>query len=275
MKIRTLLACLTACVMLTAAGCGSASMNDPNHAVTSGAGIVDERPGAGTTSAAEEEETTEEETVPAGKNGKISFLAVGDNLIHTSVYRTAAEHAEAGEDYNFGYCYQYVADKIKNADLSFINQETVMCGGEFEISGANLNFCSPDELGDELMDLGFDIVNLSNNHILDKGSAGMRACLDYWDNQIERNPGLIVEGVYRDYQDMFNYRTTEVNGITVGVLGYTDHTNGYSLPSDSEMRIPYTSEEDLIKEQVTELKNQVDCVVVSTHWGVEDTHTVP
>ncbi|MBP0972468.1 MAG: CapA family protein [Oscillospiraceae bacterium] len=277
MKLRKMLACLAACVMLTAAGCGSASRNDPNRAVNSGEGVVEDRSGGkNDPQTSPEEETTEEETeAPSGKSGKISFLAVGDNLIHSAVYRTAAEHAENGDAYNFRYCYQYVADKIGAADLAFINQETVICGGEYEISGANLNFCSPDELGDELMDLGFDIINLSNNHILDKGSDGMRACLDYWDTQVDKHPGVIVEGVYRDYQDMFNYRTTEVNGITVGVLGYTDHTNGYSLPSDSEMRIPYTSEEKLIQQQVSELKEQVDCVIVSTHWGVEDTHTVP
>ncbi|MCR4645520.1 MAG: CapA family protein [Oscillospiraceae bacterium] len=277
MKIRKMLACLAACMMLTAAGCGSASRNDPNRAVNSGEGIVDERSGGKTaTEAGQEEETTEAETeAPSGKSGKVSFLAVGDNLIHSAVYRTAAEHAGDGEAYNFRYCYQYVADKIGAADLAFINQETVICGGEYEISGSNLNFCSPDELGDELIDLGFDIINLSNNHILDKGSDGMRACLDYWDSQVDKHPGLIVEGVYRDYQDMFNYRTVEVNGITIGVLGYTDHTNGYSLPSDSEMRIPYTNEEKLIQQQVSELKEQVDCVVVSTHWGVEDTHTIP
>ena len=122
--------------------------------------------------------------------------------------------------------------------------------------------------------MGFDIVNLSNNHILDKGADGMRACMDFWDERVAENPGLIVEGVYRDYQDMFDYRTTEVNGVTVGVLGYTDHTNGYSLPASSEMEIPYLHEEELIEKQIKELSEMVDCVVVSAHWGVEDTHVI-
>lgn len=270
MKHRRLFAGLAACIFLSTAGCGSAERVDPSYVLTDSSAV------SSTASVPlDTEPETAEETEPQGGDGKVSFLAVGDNLIHSRVYKTAAEHAADGETYNFRYCYENLADKIGEADLAFINQETVICGGEFEISGSNLNFCSPDELGDELIDLGFDIINLSNNHILDKGSSGMRACLDYWDGQVGKHPGLIVEGVYRDYQDMFDYRTTEINGVTVGILGYTDHTNGYSLPSDSEMRIPYTSDEDLMEQQVRELSEQVDCVVVSTHWGVEDTHTIP
>lgn len=227
-------------------------------------------------------ETIPAETVPetettapdTAADSKVSFVAVGDDLIHKRVYETAAEHAENGEAYNFHYCYQNVADTIADADLAFINQETVICGGEYEISGSNLNFCSPDELGDELIDLGFDIINMANNHVLDKGSDGMRACLDYWDRQVSAHPGLLVLGAYRDAADRDDYRITEVNGIKVGVLGYTEHTNGYSLPADSEMEIPYTSDRELMQRQIGELKEQADCVVVSAHWGVEDTHVV-
>lgn len=219
-------------------------------------------------------DTLPEETTEPEVSSSVSFVAVGDNLIHSAVYRSAAEHAESGEEYNFGFCYQYVADEIQSADLAFINQETVICNGEFEISGSNLNFNSPNELGDCLIDLGFDIINMANNHVLDKGSSGMRACLDYWDSRVEMHPDLLVLGAYRDYQDMYDYRITEVNGITVGILGYTDHTNGYSLPDNSEMQIPYLHDEEMMQEQVEELSKQVDCVVVSTHWGEEDTHVV-
>ena len=37
-----------------------------------------------------------EETSDTGSDGTISFVAVGDNLIHTAVYRSAAEHTENG-----------------------------------------------------------------------------------------------------------------------------------------------------------------------------------
>lgn len=269
MNVKKTAAFLAACILLTVTGCSGVSRNDPDY-------ITSTEPGQSAVSVSESEQTPEEsltEIKPA--NSSVSFVAVGDNLIHTRVYKTAEEHAADGESYNFRYCYENVADEIAGADLAFINQETVICNGEFEISGSNLNFNSPNELGDALIDLGFDIIGMANNHVLDKGESGMRACLDYWDSRVEANPNLLVLGVYRDYQDMFDYRITEVNGVSVGVLAYTDHTNGYSLPAGSEMEIPYLADTELIEHQIKELKEQVDCVVISAHWGVEDTHTVP
>lgn len=285
MKYRYTALLVSALMLLSAAGCSGAKKYDPDRVVTDDTVAVigdgsDTNPAE--TASGEEfsgETETETETIPEEEKS-LSFVAVGDNLIHSAVYRTAANHAENGKAYDFHYCYQYVADTVKNADLSFINQETVICGDDYEVSGSNLNFNSPTELGDDLIDIGFDIFNMANNHVLDKGSKGMSACLDYWDSQCEKHENIRVLGAYRDYQDMNDYRICEVNGITVGILGYTDHTNGYWLPGDSEMRIPYTSytegdkDWEIMEKQVQELDGMVDCVIVSTHWGVEDTHTV-
>ena len=100
---------------------------------------------------------TQPETEPPPQPSSIRFLAVGDNLIHSCVYHTAENHADSSKSYDFHYCYQYIQNKVKNADLAFINQETVICNDEYEISGSNLNFNSPVELGYDLIDVGFDI----------------------------------------------------------------------------------------------------------------------
>lgn len=266
-------------LLLPAAGCGGKAKVDSNYAADDSLAVIDETGDTAQVSetlpdgAAAQTETTTE-PAPEEPDGTVSFVAVGDNLIHSAVYRTAANHAEDGRDYDFHYCYQYVENLVKEADLAFVNQETVICGEDYEVSGSNLNFNSPTELGDDLIDIGFDIFNMANNHVLDKGSSGMSACLTYWDGQVEKHPDIRVLGAYRDYQDMYDYRIMESNGLKIGILGYTEHTNGYSLPGDSEMRIPYTGDTELMKKQVTELDKLVDCVVVSTHWGVEDTHIV-
>ncbi len=217
---------------------------------------------------------TELPTEPPVQDTAVHFLAVGDNLVQKRVYQSAQKHAAEGEEYNFNYCYKNVADKIAAADLAFINQETIIAGHKYEISGSNFNFNSPTELGDEMVDLGFDIICMSNNHALDKGTGGLGAALDYWDTKIAANPSLRVIGCYRDAQDMENFRISEVNGMTIGYLAYTEHINGYSLPSDSPMKIPLTSETTLIEQQIKALDGMVDAVVVSAHWGAEDTHTV-
>lgn len=277
MKCRHIALAAALLMLLPAAGCGGKEMTDSSFVSSEDSLTVigDEGGTAGMQSGEQESiPETSEETQPPEEESSVSFVAVGDNLIHSAVYKTAANHAENGKEYDFHYCYQYVENKIKEADLAFINQETVICGDDYEITGSNLNFNSPTELGDDLIDIGFDIIGMANNHVLDKGSTGMSACLDYWDSQVEKHPGLLVLGAYRDYQDMYDYRITEVNGIKIGVLAYTEHTNGYELPGGSEMRIPYTWDTELMEKQVRELDALVDCVVVSAHWGVEDSHVV-
>ena len=219
-------------------------------------------------------ETTEPPTEPPFQKADVSFAAVGDNLIHSYVYRTASAHAADGIVYDFHYCYNEVASRIAKADLAFVNQETLICNGKLELSGANLNFNSPVELGYDLADIGFDIFNMANNHVLDKGTEGVGYTLDYWDALREENPNVIVMGAYRNQEDMQNYRIAEKDGLKIGFLGYTEHTNGYSLPEDSELVIPYTSDEELMQTQIRELSEQTDCVIVSMHWGEEDTHEI-
>lgn len=261
------LAAMSAALLLTAAVCGcdmtriSQELPDATSAVLTTEPVPFET---------EPVETTE----PVPQDASVHFLAVGDNLVQKRVYEAAQKHAEDGETYNFNYCYGSVEDRISGADVAFINQETIIAGHEYEISGANFNFNSPTELGDELVELGFDVIGMSNNHALDKGTGGLSASLDYWDGKIAENETLLTVGCYRDEEDMANYRISEVNGMTIGYLAYTEHINGYSLPADSEMKIPLTSETSLIEAQIKELDSMVDAVVVSAHWGAEDTHTV-
>lgn len=65
-----------------------------------------------------------------------------------------------------------------------------------------------------------------------------------------------------------------VDGVTFAFLAYTEHMNGYSIPSDSELRVVLTSETDVIQSQIQEAKEIADVVIVAAHWGVEDVHTV-
>ncbi len=217
---------------------------------------------------------TEPPTEPLFQPAEVSVVAAGDNLIHTCVYKTASKYAADGIVYDFHYCYQNIANRIAAADLAFVNQETLICDGKLELSGSNLNFNSPVELGYNLVDIGFDVFNMANNHVLDKGTEGIEYTLDYWDKIQEANRNVVVLGTYRNEKDMNNYRITEKEGLKIGWLGYTDHTNGYVLPEDTELIIPYMADEELMRSQVQELAEQTDCVVVSMHWGEEDTHEI-
>ena len=195
----------------------------------------------------------------------VHLVCAGDNLIHSSIYKQAKRRAEAnGEDgYDFDYVYEKVEKYLDGADIAILNQETIVTD-ELEPSDYP-RFCSPADLGEKMIEMGFNAFSLSNNHILDRGEEGLLATLRFWDS----HEGIIRYGAYRDEEDMNNIRTMEVNGVTIAFLGYMEHTNGLSLPSDSECKITYFDELDLIEQQVRRADEIADVVIVSAHYGKE------
>lgn len=195
----------------------------------------------------------------------LRMLSVGDNLIHDGIYEQAKKRA-GGDGYDFSYCYARVKDTIASADVATINQETIVAKS-YEPSGYPL-FNSPQELGQTVVDTGFDVVNLANNHMLDKTSKGLAEAIDFWDAT-----GLARTGAYKDTQDLESVEYIEKNGLKIGLVGITQYTNGLVLPSDSPLKYILTSDEATIERKIKAAKAQCDVVLVNVHWGSEYTTT--
>lgn len=197
----------------------------------------------------------------------ITILGAGDDLIHDSLYKQASKRA-GGKEYNFKPVYEHVAKQIKSADIAVVNQETVLAGNVAKLSGYPL-FNSPTAVGDELVNIGFDVINHANNHVLDQGVKGIEATLDYWDTK----PVKVV-GVYRNDADLENIRIVEAKGIKTAHIGITEMTNGLYLPKNSEYKLIKADDTELIKRLIKKAKSMADVVVISVHWGTEDTYTL-
>ena len=196
----------------------------------------------------------------------IRVKAVGDNLIHSSIYEQA--HARAGgEGYDYRYAYENVAGLLGDADISSINQESIIAPAFGPSTYPCFNATA--ELGDLMLEYGFDVFNLANNHCLDKGEAGVFSSLDYW----AERPQAVTTGVYRDEEDYGRIRTIEEKGVTFSFIGVTELTNGLSLPAGSEAVILLGEEEERIEARVREAADSSDVVVVNIHWGNEYTFT--
>lgn len=198
------------------------------------------------------------------KNINIKFLAAGDNIIHSNIYEDAYERArDDTPEYNFYDMYTDIADFVASADIAFVNQETPIAGKEFGYSGYP-NFNSPNEAGDALVDLGFNIVNIANNHMLDKWEAGLRKYIEYWENK-----DVLLLGAFHNAEDYDKIRIYEEQGVKIAFLSYTYGTNGMTLPAGSELIIPLPSDQVLTR-QINLAKEIGDLVFVSIHWGEED-----
>ncbi len=198
----------------------------------------------------------------------ITILGAGDDLIHDVIYQQAQKRA-GGSGYDFKPVYERIANVIKSADISVINQETPLAGKIAAPSGYP-RFNSPTQVGDELINLGFDVINHANNHVLDMGEKGLAATLDYWDTK----PSVKVVGAYRNDEDLQNIRIVEAKGIKTAHIGITEMTNGLYLPKNSNYRLIYADNTALIEKLIKKAKTMADVVVISVHWGNENTYTL-
>lgn len=216
-------------------------------------------------------ETTTSSPLP--EFATVSVAAVGDNLIHSSLYKQAAARygeAHGGEEgYDFEFAYKNIEGIIRRADIAVINQETLICNDVFEPSTYPL-FNSPAALGDHMLDIGFDVFTIANNHTLDKGTEGLSACLDYWDSR----ESAVVCGAYRNAADRANIRTAEFNGITFSFLSYTESLNGLSLPAGSELSIGDAYDIETMKSEIAAANEISDVCVIALHWGVENSDII-
>ncbi len=203
---------------------------------------------------------TSEERAPTYE--KVTFIGCGDNIIYYGNVRDAASLSDGTRKYNFKPTFEPVKDKIQNADIAFINQETVMAGEGYDLSYYP-RFNSPRDIGYDLVELGYDVVNIANNHMLDKGATGLSNTIDFWKQQ-----NCLMIGGYENSDDYDTIRTMEKNGINIAFLSYTYFTNGLSKPASSPLAIPYTNDRDIIR-QTALAKKQSEFIIASVHWGDE------
>lgn len=195
----------------------------------------------------------------------VRFSATGDNLIHDGIFLQARQRGENGS-YDFTEAYEPMRTFYEQFDVNWLNQETLV-NDAFEPSGYPL-FSTPGDITDALYDIGFRVFSVSNNHSYDKGDEGITSSLEHWADMPD---DVAVAGFYnQETYDDYTYQT--VNGITFGYLSYTEYTNGLPTPSESEYRVIYLDERDLISQQIADMRPNCDVLVVSCHWGVEGSH---
>ncbi len=202
----------------------------------------------------------------------IRYVGVGDNLIHNTVYDYANKLAggnggttgtTGNMEYNFLPMYSGIMDIIKNADVASINQETIPGGDELGIQ-AYPCFNSPRQLIYDMKELGFDIFSHATNHTYDKGMAGVKGAYEFYETF---GGEIVAPGIYKKGER--NFRSFEKNGIKLGLVSYTEMTNGITLPASAQHYTPLMNDPELIKSDLSYAKENSDFVIAFVHWGNE------
>lgn len=208
----------------------------------------------------------------------ISLIMAGDNLINDKLYNAAKKDDGS---YDFKSMYSYIKDIVKNYDLAYYNQETILGGSEIGVSSYPA-FNSPYEVGDATIDTGFNLVSLATNHTLDRGEKAIINSLNYWNNK----SNVLTSGSYLSNNDRNKVNIKEVNNITYTMLNYTYGTNGIKVPEGKEYLVniwpctgnnpdndtKYQEYKKVVKEDILRVRDKVDLLIVAMHFGVEYTH---
>lgn len=193
------------------------------------------------------------------ENYEATLYAFGDALIHGAVYYDARN---SDNTYDFKYIFENIAPLLKKCDLCYYNQETILGGDELGFSSYP-TFNTPQAFGENMIDLGFNLISSANNHSLDKGERGILNSIAFFEDK-----DVVNEGIYKSKEDRDNIEVEEINGITYTFLSYTYGTNGILLPKGKEYLVNIYNEE-MIKEDVGRANEISDVVIVAMHWGTE------
>lgn len=215
------------------------------------------------------------------KHYEASLIAVGDYLIHSSVYKDANRLAN-GDGYDFKPMISYIKEIVSNYDIAYYNQETILGGSELGLSDYP-TFNSPYEAGDAMLDAGFNLVSLATNHTMDSGKKAVENSCKYWQSK----ENVLTAGSYCSEEERNKINIKETNNIKYAMLNYTYGTNGMPVANDylvnvwptdidninnPEKDTKYQAYKKQVKEDIDKVKDKVDFLIVAMHWGVEYTH---
>ena len=210
----------------------------------------------------------EYKTVNTEEKTSASIIMVGDALMHMGVVN--AYKTKTGYDYSG--LFKYIGPIVKEYDLAYYNQETVLGGTSLKLSGYP-QFNSPQEVGDAFVNVGFNLVSLATNHTMDNysrtGGKTLTNSVNYWKKHADT---VIAAGSYLSQEDRDEVIIKEVNGITYAMLSYTEHTNGLPVPSGKSY-LCNVYNKDKVKADIEKYRPKVDVLMVAMHWGEEYTNT--
>jgi poly-gamma-glutamate capsule biosynthesis protein CapA/YwtB (metallophosphatase superfamily) len=205
----------------------------------------------------------------------ITFLGVGDLLIDRDEPETMFRH---------------VKQTLHAADISFANSEQTFAEGGYLIRGHGSN--SESRNLPAVKSAGFDVISLANNHTLDWGPEVLLDTLIKM-----RETSLPYVGAGKNIEEARRPVILERNGTKVGFLAYSSvHPKGYEAEKDKPglapvrvwtiyeqtdyqpgtppriVTIPYEEDMEAMVADIKNLKEKVDVVIISTHWGQ---HIIP
>ena len=187
----------------------------------------------------------------------VSILFLGDIMQHGQQLLSA----QTKEGYDYLSCFAPIAPRLRGADVTVANIETVFAGPPY--SGYPI-FSSPDVLVSDLKASGVQLLLTANNHICDQGKKGLTRSLNLFDSI-----GVLHTGVFRSAEERTQRYPMMIvrKGIRIALLAYSYGTNGFAVPTPFVFNHIDTT---VIAADIERAKRMMpDFIVACMHWGEE------
>jgi len=195
-----------------------------------------------------------------------SIVAMGDILVHEAVEEAAEDFAVArGGSTRTGYVaiFEGIQPLVRAADVAFANLESPVAPSGFRPRRPRV-FNADPLLVDSLVETGFDLVSLANNHAFDQGPQGLEETMDVL---TERRLGYVGVGSSCDAAQ----RPVVIRrrGIEIAFLAATEFLNAnWNVREDATCTAMLRPEAILARARAAR-EDGADFVVLSVHWGDE------
>ena len=185
----------------------------------------------------------------------VKLAAVGDIMLARGVNNKIKK---VGPNYPF----EKTKEILNQADIAFCNLECPINNRATGKSEGNVfGIKSQDATG--LSFAGFDIVSLGNNHTLDQGRKGLLSTMEFLTQE-----KIQFVGAGKNYQEANLPTILEVKGLKIAFLAYCLYPlEGVVFKEDAPSVAFFNP--DRVKSTIEKLRNEVDIIVVSLHWGTE------
>jgi len=187
--------------------------------------------------------------------GNVKVTLVGDifpaNLHYTIGFGVASEfYKHKGEPW-----LKQLQSLLNDSDIAFGNLESPLIEDNLFTS---INcFAGSYEFAFFLKQIGFNIVSIANNHILEQGSEGFQSTIKHLENHQ-------IKYIGKQINNTSNIVTVECNNLRIGFVGF----NAIQDIQNPDLYANY-SKESILKLLKDMNEMNIDYKIISIHWGDE------
>ncbi|MDE6715018.1 MAG: CapA family protein [Muribaculaceae bacterium] len=189
-----------------------------------------------------------------------TMLFVGDAMQHTPQIKSARL---ADGSFDYSPCFQYIQSQISDADFAVANLECPLGGKPYT---GYPRFSAPDEFAVALQTVGFDLLQTTNNHAMDRGDAGALRTIAVLDSIGMPHVGTCKRTADGDFADA--PYIAKVGAYTVAFFAYTYGTNGIPV-KNKDLQVNLIDMEKMAGDISHARGTGADFVCVMVHWGIE------